>query len=74
MSRTVTVKAVPWRGGWELHLDDRHCTQSRTLAEAEQQVRDYLDTDSPEENHNDWTIVVVPRTDGHAEAMEDRRL
>lgn len=38
------VTAVPWAGGWELHVDGVGVTQSRTLDAAEQQVRDFLAT------------------------------
>jgi hypothetical protein len=40
----ITVRAERWDGGWELHVGDIGVTQSTTLAEAEQQVRDYLES------------------------------
>lgn len=40
--KTYNVRAEQWRGGWELHIEGEGVTQSRTLAAAEQQVRDYL--------------------------------
>ncbi len=56
----ITVTARRWERGWELWIDDDHVTQSTTLADAEQQVRDYLDTDDPDVDHADWAIRVVP--------------
>lgn len=56
----ITVKAIRWSGGWELELDANHHTQTRTLANAQQQVRDYLDTESPNIDHSTWTIHIVP--------------
>lgn len=40
--KTYNVRAEQWRGGWELHIEGEGVTQSRTLATAEQQVRDYI--------------------------------
>jgi hypothetical protein len=57
---TVTVTATRWEHGWELEIDPDHHTQVATLDKAEQQVRDYLDTDAPEVDHTGWSIVVVP--------------
>ena len=62
---TVTVTAVRWDGGWELHIDADHCTQCRTLNRAEQAVRDYLDLDDPGTDHSDWTITVIPAIDSY---------
>jgi DNA-directed RNA polymerase specialized sigma24 family protein len=61
---TVKVTASQWAHGWELFFDDGDddgVTQTRTLAGAEQQVRDYLDSMHPEINHADWLIEVVPQ-------------
>lgn len=55
----LTVTARRWERGWELWLDDQHVTQSTTLADAEQQVRDYLDTDQDDVDHSAWTITIV---------------
>lgn len=53
---TITVTATRWEHGWELEIGpDRH-TQVVTLDKAAQQVRDYLDTESPDVNHDDWEI------------------
>lgn len=41
---TITVRAVKWAEGWELHIEGEGVTQSRTLERAEEQVRHYLET------------------------------
>lgn len=40
----IEVTARPWKHGWELHIEEWGVTQSRVLANAEQQVRDYIDS------------------------------
>lgn len=42
---TYTVTAKRWEHGWELHIDGVGVTQSRSLAEAERMVRDYIALD-----------------------------
>ena len=42
---TYTVTAMRWKHGWELHIDGIGVTQSRSLADAESMVRDYLAID-----------------------------
>jgi hypothetical protein len=41
---TYEVKARRWKHGWELHIDGIGVTQSRSLAEADTMVRDYIET------------------------------
>ena len=41
---TYSVRAKRWAHGWELHIADVGVTQSRNLGEAEQAVRDYIET------------------------------
>ncbi len=41
---TYEVRACRWKHGWELHIADIGVTQSRSLAEAETMVRDYIET------------------------------
>lgn len=41
---TYTAHAVRWKHGWELHVVGVGVTQVRTLAAAEQQVRDLVET------------------------------
>jgi DNA-directed RNA polymerase specialized sigma subunit len=38
------VTAKRWKHGWELHIDGIGVTQSKTLATADQMVRDYIET------------------------------
>jgi len=38
-----TVRTVPWRLGWELHVDGVGVTQCTKLADAEDVTRDFLD-------------------------------
>lgn len=44
MSTTYRAEAVRWKHGWELHVDGVGVTQVRTLATADQQVRDLVET------------------------------
>ena len=41
---TYNVTAKRWKRGWELHIDGVGVTQSRSLAEAETMVRDYVES------------------------------
>ena len=41
---TYEVKARRWKHGWELYIAGIGVTQSRSLAEAETMVRDYIET------------------------------
>jgi hypothetical protein len=59
MARTYTVKAKRWKHGWELHIDGVGVTQSRTLATAEQMVRDYVETLTDQDVSGD-TVVITP--------------
>lgn len=54
-----TARAKHWKRGWELHIEGVGVTQVRTLATAEQQVRDYLES-LLEIDATDVTIDVVP--------------
>jgi DNA-directed RNA polymerase specialized sigma24 family protein len=60
MMSEVFVTASRWALGWDLEVDGLGATQVRTLAKAEQQVRDYLDTLDPSTDHAHWVIHVVP--------------
>ena len=59
MTKEITVTANRWAHGWELILDEENATQVRTLAKAQQQVRDYLDTLEPETDHSDLAVRLV---------------
>lgn len=56
----ITATARKWEHGWELWLDGEAATQVATLDKAEQQVRDYLDTEDPDLDHSTWNVTVVP--------------
>ncbi|MGO4490290.1 antitoxin HicB [Microbacterium sp. 2RAF4] len=56
----ITATARKWEHGWELWLDGEAATQTSTLDKAEQQIRDYLDTEEPGVDHSAWNITVVP--------------
>ena len=43
MSYRVTAKR--WERGWELHIDDVGVTQCKSVKDAEETVRDYLELD-----------------------------
>jgi DNA-directed RNA polymerase specialized sigma subunit len=62
-TRTYTVRAVRWDGGWELHIEGVGVTQTRTLATAQTQAHDYLDSLLDIES-TDIDIVVVPDLGG----------
>lgn len=80
--KTYTVSAKRWKHGWELHIDDVGVTQSRTLATAEQMVRDYVET-LLDSDASDAEVVVVPELGGledrarqvreHAKAVDEAR-
>ncbi len=55
----IHITAHRWRGGWELHMDGQAVTQVQHLADARQQMLDYLATVDP---GTDYTteILVVP--------------
>lgn len=55
----ITATARKWAHGWELWLDGEAATQVATLDKAEQQVRDYLDTEVPDVDHSTWRISVI---------------
>lgn len=59
MTDKIVVTANRWAHGWELIIDEDNATQVRTLAKAQQQVRDYLDTLYPENDHSDVTVHIV---------------
>lgn len=67
----VVVVARQWERGWELLLDRRVVTQVASLDSAEQQVRDYLDTVDPENDHAQWEITVA--VESHPEGGVDER-
>ena len=68
----IRVTASRWSGGWELEISDDQHTQVATLAQARQQVVDFLDTVDESVDHSDWVIDVVPEIEGLDEVMAAR--
>lgn len=69
---TYPVVAKRWKRGWELHIDGVGVTQSTTLAEAEELVRDYLELDGLDPSAD---VTVVPKLGGleaHVAAVRAR--
>jgi hypothetical protein len=56
--KTYDVTAKRWKHGWELQIEDVGVTQSRTLATAEQTVRDYVET-LLDTNGSDAEVVII---------------
>lgn len=54
----LRVVATRWERGWDLTLDEGNVTSVASLKNAEQQVRDYLDTRYPDEDHSQTSISV----------------
>ncbi|WP_043056158.1 helix-turn-helix domain-containing protein [Enteractinococcus helveticum] len=69
---TITVTAKRWTHGWELHIGSEDVTQVGSLAHADQQIRDYLDTMDPDVDHSQWTINLVP-DQGYEEISQARQ-
>jgi len=69
---TYNVTAKRWAHGWELHIDGVGVTQSRTLANAEAVVRDYLELDDYED-HATAEVVVTPSLGGFEERVWEVR-
>ena len=55
--KTYTVHATRWDHGWELDIDRLGVTQTRTLARAERDARDYIELLT---GSADVEIVLVP--------------
>lgn len=69
--KEIVVTVRHWEHGWELILGEDDATQVRSLAHAETQVRDYLDTIEPEVDHSGVTVTLVP--DSGAEEIQQAR-
>lgn len=69
----VNVTARKWSGGWELELDSDNITQVRALANAKQQVKDYLDTIDPDTPHEDWSINIIPEIGALADEVREAK-
>lgn len=58
--KTINVTASRWSGGWELEITENKHTQVRHLANARQQVVDYLDSIDESQSHETWVINIIP--------------
>jgi hypothetical protein len=54
------VTAKRWKHGWELHIEGIGVTQSKTLATAEQMVRDYIESLTDRVLPADAVITISP--------------
>lgn len=61
---SYTVRAKRWTHGWELHIDGEGVTQSRSLASAERQVRDYLSLLHDFGDDAAFDVVIIPELGG----------
>lgn len=66
--KAYKVRAVKWREGWELHVDGEGVTQVRTLAKAERQVRDYLES-LHDRDFSDAVVVLDVKVNERLDAM-----
>ncbi|MCL2735365.1 MAG: hypothetical protein FWD75_01890 [Propionibacteriaceae bacterium] len=69
----ITVTATRWAHGWELIVGDFGATQVRTLAKAEQQVRDFLDSVDPDTDHSGWTLTIIRTLGGVHDDIQHAR-
>ncbi len=66
MSAIIHVIAKQWEKGWDLILDEDNVTSVSHLDNAEQQVRDYLDTIEPNVDHSSIAVSIkVPLNTSH---------
>lgn len=70
---TYTVRAKPWKHGWELHIDGIGVTQSKNLDSAEQMVRDYIETLTDHDTAADAVVIHPEVGSGLDEAAEVAR-
>lgn len=68
----VVVRAVPWSGGWELHVDDVDVTQVADLADATSQVRGLLATEG-RTDADDVRVLVARWPDDSGPAVLDSK-
>ena len=70
---TYTVRAKPWKHGWELHIDGIGVTQSKNLASAEQMARDYIETLTDHDTAADYVVIHPEVGSGLDDAAEAAR-
>lgn len=57
---THYVTAVAWEHGWELHIEGVGCTQVAVMAEAVDQVRDYMECETGQPCFDDVEFTYAP--------------
>lgn len=60
---TYEVTAKQWDLGWELHVDGLGVTQSRTLANAEAMVREFIACDLDLDDDTSFEVRITPELD-----------
>lgn len=68
---SYTAVARPWKHGWELHVAEYGVTQVRVLANAAQQVRDYVATVTDTDVGGDVPVVLRYELDGVEKEIRD---
>ncbi|GAB3443120.1 hypothetical protein GCM10027570_10920 [Streptomonospora sediminis] len=58
MPTTYRVRALRWKGGWELHIDGVGATQTRRLTAAGDMARDYIARALGIEDIDDLNVLV----------------
>jgi hypothetical protein len=58
------VRARRWARGWELHIDGVGVTQSHSLSDAEEMVRDYIALDADVDPYSFDVVIVAEVGDG----------
>ena len=72
--KTYNVAAVRWPLGWELHIEGVGVTQSKSLVDAEETVRDYIALEYDIEDESSFAVVITPQLDEElASAVEAAR-
>lgn len=71
---TYNVTAKRWSKGWELHIDGLGVTQSRTLASAEDMVREYVALALDIDDESSFDVVITPEIDADTQiALDDAK-
>lgn len=66
----IEVKVRRWSGGWDLVIDESNATSVAHLKDAQEQVRDYLDTIEPEIDHSSIEVILDVELDGFQEQIK----
>ena len=69
----LNITARRWSGGWELWNGDDCWTQVAHLADARQQVVDYLDTVAEGTDHAGWDVTITPDVSSAAQVKAARQ-